>query len=54
MMKIIHVRLHAKQLQKEQDERSKAVSKPALQQTLSTYNFLPSKAILSFTCGLQK
>ena len=40
------MRLHAKQLQKEQDERSKAVSKPALQQTLSTYNFLPSKAIL--------
>ncbi len=45
MMKIVHARLHAKQLQKEQDEQSKAVSKPTLQQTLSTYNFLPSEAI---------
>jgi hypothetical protein len=31
MMKIVHARLHAKQLQKEQDERSKAMSNPALQ-----------------------
>jgi hypothetical protein len=46
MMKIVHARLHGKQLQKEQDAQSKAVSKPALQQTLSTYNFLPSEAIL--------
>ncbi len=30
MMKIVHACLHAKQLQKEQDEWSKAVSKPAL------------------------
>ncbi len=45
-MKIIHAHLHAKQLQNEQDERSKAVSKPAIQQTLSTYILLPFEAIL--------
>jgi hypothetical protein len=54
MMKIVHARLHAKQLQKEQDKRSKAVSRPALQQTLSTYNFLPSKAILSIYMWITK
>jgi hypothetical protein len=54
MMKIVHARLHTKQLQKEQDERSKAVSNSALQQTLSTYNFLLSKAFLSIHMWITK
>jgi hypothetical protein len=57
MVKFVQARQNAKLLEKEQDERSKAMSKqPLLQQTLPTYNFFPSKAILSilFTCGLPK
>ena len=44
-----------KLLEKEQDEQSKAMSKqPLLQQTLSTYNFRPSKAILSIHMWVTK
>jgi hypothetical protein len=44
-----------KLLEKEQDEQSKAMSKqPLLQQTLSTYNFLPSEAILSIHIWITK
>ncbi len=48
MIKILQACQNAKLLEKEQDQRSKAVSKPPLlQQTLSGYNFLPSELILS-------
>ncbi len=55
MVKIVQACHNAKLLEKEQDEQSKAVSKqPLLQQTLSTYNFLPSKAILSIHMWITK
>jgi hypothetical protein len=55
MVKIVQACQNAKLLEKEQDEWSKAVSKqPLLQQTLSTYNFLPSEAILSIHMWITK
>jgi hypothetical protein len=55
MIKILQACQNAKLLEKEQDERSKAVSKPPLlQQTLSAYNFLPSKLILSIDMWITK
>jgi hypothetical protein len=55
MVKIVQACQNAKLLEKDQDERSKAVSKqPVLQQTLSTYNFIPSEAILSIHMWITK
>ncbi len=54
-VKILQACQNAKLFEKEQDEWSKAMSKqPLLQQTLSTYNFLPSEAILSIHMWITK